>query len=446
MNIRKGLQRLIGKKDTETGLAVEASRRRAILLRRIYPPDRKADAAGQFGGLPRLPAEIEWPRDIGTGMPMMFMAQIDLERLPTIDPASDLPACGRLLFFVSADGNTWGDDGGTRMGQVVFVPGGDGGTAERRPPDDAPPCFGEDWMYSFGRIDNAADAPRSFDHWPIEARAFDSFCDTALGADTNMSFRKEWTEEASCKNLEAAFAAYGRNAQKRQYQTGHDPLPPEPYPQFWRMIEAAAGEIRFSSQVKLRYKRDNLSDTARPAYAQAFEEAAAWATEARGHDPFEQPSADDRQRFRSWISDLDNRTYLPPGDYSPKRQRDVIILVSGTSLFETIAESLDELIALDPARLRAEMPEAEHFIAWRHAVVIDEMGDRTVVAHQMFGWGAEVQDIVSGRKEDVLLLQLDTDYGIRWMLGDLGVIQFWISRDDLAAHRFDRVVTTFAGH
>jgi hypothetical protein len=448
VNIRNGIRKLIGK-DSDTEHNVDLRRRRAILLRRVFPPDRPADTVGHFGGLPPLPQDIDWPRDAGSGMPMMFVAAIDLARLPGADADIGMPENGMLLFFVSADGNIWGDDGDPPMGHVVFLPGGAGDTTERSPPADAPPCFGDSWMYAYKRIAHADDAPRSFDRWPIEARARDSFCSILLDPDQKVPGLGAFIEETAQRNLEAAYAAYGRKAPKRRYHEDPDPLPPATYPQFWRMIGAAVGEIRFSTAParRGRWDRPSEGELARDrAHAQAHEEAKAWAAEARMRAPLDQPSKEDRLRFRDWIADLDSRTYLPPGDFSPKSYSETILLVSGTGIKETMDEALDDLIALDPAKLRAAMPEAESLIEWRHAVIIDEMGDKKVVEHQMLGWGAEVQDVVSRRKDDVLLLQLDSDYGIRWMWGDLGVIQFWITPDDLANHRFDRVVTTFAGH
>lgn len=444
-SIRRGLRWLRRGGGDDAAPGPEAPRRRALLLRRVYPPDRPAEAVGQFGGLPRLPAGTDWPRHGRSGAPMTFLATIDLARLPVLGGAAALPPRGELLFFIAADGEDWCDDGEAAMGRVLHLPEGAGTAKKHAPPADALPCYGETWMYHFKRVASEPDAPRSFDRWLIEARAVDSYCAAPLDRDEDPSSADERAEDATRRNIEEAFEAYGRTAPKRRYHDGTDPLPREPYPQFWRMIEAAAGEIRFQAKFKLDARWDPPSGTARPAYVAALGEATAWAEEARAHDPWEQPSPEDRRRFRAWITDLDDR-YYSPEEYSPETQKDVVLLVSGTGLAETMSEALDELTALDPARLRAAMAEAERLVAWRHAAVIDELGTMTVVAHQMLGWGTEVQDVVQRRQDDVLLLQLASDHGIRWIWGDCGVIQFWISPDDLANRRFDRVVTTFAGH
>ena len=42
-------------------------------------------------------------------------------------------------------------------------------------------------------------------------------------------------------------------------------------------------------------------------------------------------------------------------------------------------------------------------------------------------------------------MQFDSDNGFGWMFGDCGVAQFWITPEDLAARRFDRVTATVEG-
>ena len=66
--------------------------------------------------------------------------------------------------------------------------------------------------------------------------------------------------------------------------------------------------------------------------------------------------------------------------------------------------------------------------------------------HQMFGHGSAVQDAVSAHESDHLLLQLHSDYMMHWMWGDVGVIQFWISPENLAGQRWDRVEMTIDSH
>jgi len=65
----------------------------------------------------------------------------------------------------------------------------------------------------------------------------------------------------------------------------------------------------------------------------------------------------------------------------------------------------------------------------------------------MLGAGRNVQGAPERfRDSHVLLMQFDTDAGLDWMFGDCGVLQYWITPDDLRAQRFDRVRVTLEGH
>ena len=60
--------------------------------------------------------------------------------------------------------------------------------------------------------------------------------------------------------------------------------------------------------------------------------------------------------------------------------------------------------------------------------------------HQMFGAASDGQAQTSDHAHDHMLLQLHADALLGW--GDMGVIRFWISTDDLAAGRWDAVAVT----
>ncbi|UQZ83913.1 hypothetical protein SK3146_03120 [Paenibacillus konkukensis] len=58
--------------------------------------------ASRIGGDPDLPPEAEWPLT-KDGVPMTFIAQLNLQELAKADEASLLPASGMLYFFVGVD-------------------------------------------------------------------------------------------------------------------------------------------------------------------------------------------------------------------------------------------------------------------------------------------------------------------------------------------------------
>lgn len=56
------------------------------------------DPVGYVGGIPQLPADVEWPVWEGHG-PLNFIAAFDCARVPTKDLDIPLPESGTLLFF-----------------------------------------------------------------------------------------------------------------------------------------------------------------------------------------------------------------------------------------------------------------------------------------------------------------------------------------------------------
>jgi len=76
---------------------------------------------------------------------------------------------------------------------------------------------------------------------------------------------------------------------------------------------------------------------------------------------------------------------------------------------------------------------------YQHSLAMIDSGRGFVIGqHQMLGFPRASQEI-GEREGEVLLLQLFSDVGVEFMFCDVGEIQFWISAEDLAARRFDRV-------
>jgi uncharacterized protein YwqG len=60
----------------------------------------------------------------------------------------------------------------------------------------------------------------------------------------------------------------------------------------------------------------------------------------------------------------------------------------------------------------------------------------------MFGLGFKIGSAASTHTHHHLLLQLHSDQLVNWMWGDRGVVQFWISEEDLLAQNWDAVEMT----
>ena len=67
-------------------------------------------------------------------------------------------------------------------------------------------------------------------------------------------------------------------------------------------------------------------------------------------------------------------------------------------------------------------------------------------AHVFLGLGNPVQELPENLSDHIPLLHLSTDMllGLKW--GDMGVIQFWISKTDLKRGNWEGVKLRMSGH
>ena len=118
----------------------------ALLLRPIPSTMAKAGDAVRFGGLPRLPDDMEWPCQ-DNGLPTHFLAEIDLARLPSSHDghqAVKIPRKGTLFVFAPM-----GEDGfhGDQKAQVLYTAKSVKRLAERDPPQGLPNLLDHGAMY-----------------------------------------------------------------------------------------------------------------------------------------------------------------------------------------------------------------------------------------------------------------------------------------------------------
>lgn len=172
-----------------------------------------------------------------------------------------------------------------------------------------------------------------------------------------------------------------------------------------------------------------------------------------GYDPAHQDG------FRVLLLDGDDlNARIPP---NPPLQPRGVVLSAGETLPHIGSHAYDELTA------EIDLPDNyfEFVSELERGTSLGEGGN-----HRLFGHSANVQGdmqleaqlvshglycgdssgyrdpqatlLEAGASDWVLLLQLDSDDGAQVMWGDMGMLYFWIRRQDLAAHRFDRVWST----
>lgn len=118
----------------------------AFVMRPITNTMATDKQAVVIGGLPRLPADLDWPRQ-ADGTPTHFFAEIDLSRLPREHQGHrtpDFPLMGTLFIFLPL-----GDSGfhGTYAAQVLYTEASVAKLPERNPPDDLQDVLVQDPCY-----------------------------------------------------------------------------------------------------------------------------------------------------------------------------------------------------------------------------------------------------------------------------------------------------------
>jgi uncharacterized protein YwqG len=92
------------------------------------------ETSSYVGGAPLLPTGAAWPSK--GGVPLTFLADLDLAPLHAASPLPWLPPAGRLLFFYDAENQPWGFDPKDRGSWAVLF-AADGAPASSAPPGES---------------------------------------------------------------------------------------------------------------------------------------------------------------------------------------------------------------------------------------------------------------------------------------------------------------------
>lgn len=435
---------------------VDELSRPAVIAFRPYPPPRTPVGRSKVGGNPDLPVGTVWPRTVSNiggikaGMPLHFMAQIDLSELPW--RPEDCPERGTLLFFARLDEEmVWGEDlsgdphNDTR---VIYDPLSNG--IRTPPPDDLIAI--NDSYNLFDQDFSPPDLPvlRSYPEWPLVfsgfstmpapsdfmmAKAPDGYRearDRYYVRQFEMIFPKVFTGRAPSRyfpvfniidNDRSVFRQKIRSL-KPHDETGF-PYSPHCVSLFCRYMTGR--QTRWNEVPDDSGLRDFLSRLGR------WED---WCGRQNGHDL----DANDARDFIEYL----NRFFASGSKYK-------------TLIVDAIQRTLNELInqsGSDPS-LAARLPE-NIYLAGKHQPLIQcehqdeplpEKLDRSFGQpyHQLFGYLSSVQFNLPVDDPNILLFQLFSDYGSNMMLCDVGEADFFISPEDLKQGNWDKVVGQTCG-
>lgn len=409
-----------------------------ILLCPRFAPEFEGPPACFFGGLPSLPAALDWP--IGTdGRPLHPLAQIDCAALARTAARTDnrasragFPERGTLFVFAALAGSALHEWAGAARAEarpgplrVLYTAEAAADLPPRDPPAPLPElaegsCTASRTLWSerlpapvrrrIGRV------PTLLPRLPLQPVAFDEREPIEAQRVGPATLRFPWLANLNARmaTLDAKIPA--RHPALRPIEV------PEGFPWCWVMVE------RVAQALDMRLPpADSPATTPLTGGWPALRAACAdWVAAAAAHPETEAVDPATTAAFRDWLGDLDavaaaSRRAEPELDY-----------VLSRALGEGFAAAWPYVAAvIEAGDLRQPFRGAMR----RAAVSGCFLGDKL---HLALGLGAELADTPERHLGDILLLQIATDRCANLMWGDFGALQIWIAPDDLRAGRLDR--------
>lgn len=437
---------------------LKTQKREAVLLHRPYPPHNAPRTNSKFGGLPRLPAHYEWPRD-GKGAPLHFLAQIDCA---DIGFATSLPERGVLFFFAREDEEQiWNDDNWIRdAARVIYALDAFAATPPRPHPEDLGPVGGGYYPPNAWRevLQLEEHGPSVHVEWPIKPLRIYTWPDalfeepekhgTGWLGRLKATLQKEvpqidWQAHEARQQIYAERQKTFRVAAHAE-ATGQAPVSgerpifheqkvaqaifehatdgPLAYPQHWVQIEYATRA--FICDFREGRTHPILDEAQLPA-------ARKWLEKSRLAGFESDVTIADRAAFRAWIMLLEK----------PSKDRPQSKIPYGDFVFTSLLCQI-RLWAGDPAKAALIAPHIYQEMQFYFA------GDTVwgLQYSQMFGHPPSAQEPLHPDDTTLCLLNLASDAGLGWMFGDVGNATFYILPADLARKDFSKVKAEVVGH
>jgi hypothetical protein len=424
-------------------IVMEKYRQPAIMVHRPYPPVGLAEINSYLGGRPRLPRDIDWPLT-SNGVPLHFLAQIDCSELPSTEGV--LPDAGVLYFFARIDEEMiWGEGNPQDDCRVLFAPLG---TRELQPPVDLPEVqFGLSGPVVDFKL--PGDRPiQLYPRWPVTFHRINSWPDkSAIGETLSVEYHKAVRRARAAEVVRvlglpvkvASAGGWQRSLLGSRSQETRTAFSKPSFPQLWVMVDRIARHIAKQSAAKMWPSPEKNGPD--PIVLRDIEAAAmSWVAEAARHRLDRAPESSQSEKFSNWLQATSQHQF-----FEWKLQD---ALRKGLASAVQFAASEPEGAALIPTDYYSNM-EGHHIPVHVSGPDVRASGAKrwsiSGTYHQMLGNAGSTQNARPVERDDVLLLQLKSDYGVNFMFCDVGEAEFWINKRDLAARRFDKVFATTCG-
>lgn len=366
-----------------------------------------------LGGAPKL-SEHDWPRG------MNCVAQIDLKEVAAQNSDLNIPKNGNLAFFA----DTGSFSGFPHLGAVRAIPANSFGVHEIE--GDAGTLYGQGWDYYRPSYDarTHSDAPKEFPRWPL---VFNSVDQSANVSDSySPSLDDIFGPEAPSVHLPLEGLVSGVDREGHFYPNEDA----SPFP-------ALAARMIFNNAIQ-KFGERNLEKL----NATGFEVGPVRSILEKWSSVFETVNLNEplgSVHGPNFTSDL----AAIEAAFSTSIKR--IGFGSGTTI--TGGAALDAYFAMyrgDRDSFEAIPDAIRNYFETQRMRSAFSAG--IPMTHQVGGYGANVQESEMAARGMKLLLQLTTDEAVGFMWGDVGVLQYWISPENLAQANWEKVEFLMHGH
>ena len=433
---------------------LEQNKQTGIALRRVWPLDAPADQNSWLGGLPRLPEGVAWPENPETGMALHHMAQIDLSEMPRVPEGPQLPKRGTLFFFADINENMcWAQEPGMPEARVLYVEDDTRDLPLREVPENLPEIDHRETKMDSALWGFRPPVRRVHGRWPVTGHLIDTWDEDSLPEGLDWTSGYSEAVEARTKAERARVLGPAPERPKGLSLLKRGWIEPEEEGGKGTSVisytpESIGEGFPFNNAVAVEVLRDAIHVArADKAYAERTADIDAKAGREKSARHLEQIEVAGRllpeaEALVARLAARDPAAAITPAD---KAAFDSFVTTYGTTTpgynwLRSPTRALMRVVArgaYDRALLRELPQEALERVA--HVAHPGHDNAR----HYLLGAKGIGANPTAG--QGVRLLQLDSDGAVEFMFCDVGIVDFWIDEDDLAAGRWERAWAATAG-
>ena len=407
------------------------------LCRSLWASALDAPGGTYFGGLPKLPPELDWPTAPAAGedSALLFGFQLDLSDVPKCDVGALLPSAGMLFFFYGIPDEDDLDDDARLPCAVLFHP-----TSTRESPPRQAPARRRLRRQAFSvplwmpETDPRQSGGFRFDAVVVSANSFPDDLregDHVWQASRTIRYRGSLDGVAEvCADLAAQ--------ETRAFLSSRFPLPPLELPErnegnHWLGPEGSRGVFCWGAMASLVEGIRANDYWGRPAQMsdRLAAECKVWLERCALEDPFEAPSQAVQEDFASWL--LAGASDRSLGDLQSRffEWRQVVRYWSHVFAEQRILDRINP----------KTLAWSRYWCEPRYEIM-----DTEYRPHEMFGHGASDHVVLTPDNlvpDYIALLTLTHLDHIMFDPQGEGAIQFWIKPIDLQRRDFAKVVCAY---